>query len=119
MLHIILRQLHSNCSACCNGFSSCYSLWFLKKFATPYLLLPKPMKTLRSFTSTCALAALLPLAQAQTPATAPAKHTKTADQRAATYQGPKVVKDTKALGRKMVQKSKATDMRMPVPVQVK
>ncbi|MGI4823601.1 MAG: hypothetical protein ACRYFV_20505 [Janthinobacterium lividum] len=33
----------------------------------------------------------------------------TADQRAATYQGPKVAKDSKALGKKMVQKSKPAD----------
>ena len=68
-----------------------------------------------------ALSALLLTAQAQTPATPhhsppPAKLTKTATHRAATYQGPKVVKDTKALGQKMVQKSQPTDMRMPVPV---
>jgi hypothetical protein len=41
----------------------------------------------------------------QAPATSP----KTADQRAAAYQGPKVAKDSKALGKKMVQKSKPTD----------
>ncbi|MDO7884344.1 hypothetical protein [Hymenobacter cheonanensis] len=82
------------------------------------------MKTLRSVASFCALAASLPLAQAQAPAMphnspALAKPTKTADQRAATYQGPKVLKDTKALGRKMVQKSKPADMMMraaPMPI---
>lgn len=77
------------------------------------------MKTLLSFTSTLALAAVL-TAPAQTPAT-PAQPAKTADQRAATYKGPKVVKDTKALGQKMVQKSKPTDMRMTpqAPVKIK
>jgi hypothetical protein len=82
------------------------------------------MKTLLFFASFLALGACLPLAKAQTPATlpnnsAPAKPGKTADQRAATYQGPKVAKDTKALGQKMVQKSKPTDMHMPLPVRVK
>ncbi len=54
-------------------------------------------------------------AQAQTPTSTPptpsaAKPTpKTANQRAATYKGPKVVKDTKALGTKMIRESK------PVP----
>lgn len=75
------------------------------------------MKTLLTFASCLALSALLFSAQAQTPATShdnptPAKPTKTADQRAATYQGPKVLKDSKALGKKMVQKSKPTDSRM-------
>ncbi len=78
------------------------------------------MKTLPTFTSSLALSALLLTAQAQTPATphdnpTPAKPTKTADHRAATYQGPKVVKDSKALGKKMVQKSKPADMMTPVP----
>lgn len=68
-----------------------------------------------------ALSALLLTTQAQTPATphhnpTPAKLTKTADHRAAIYQGPNVVKDSKALGQKMAQKSQPTDMLMPVPV---
>lgn len=70
------------------------------------------MKTLLFFASGLAFAALLLPAQAQTPATphdnpAPAKPTpQTANQRAATYKGPKVVKDTKALGDKMIRDSK-------------
>lgn len=78
------------------------------------------MKTLPTFASCLALSALLLSAQAQTPAATshdnptPAKPTKTPDQRAATYQGPKVVKDSKALGKKMVQESKPTDTRMRV-----
>lgn len=79
------------------------------------------MKALPLFAGALALSALALVAQAQTPATShdnptPAKAPKTANQRAATYQGPKVVKDSKALGRKMVQKSKPTDMRMRLPV---
>lgn len=60
------------------------------------------MKTLSSF---LALGCLLSTAHAQTAPTPP----KTADQRAAAYQGPKVTKDSKALGKKMVQKSKPAD----------
>ncbi|WP_223650538.1 hypothetical protein [Hymenobacter psoromatis] len=76
------------------------------------------MKTLPTLTSSLALSALLLTAQAQTPATphdnpTPAKATKMADHRAATYQGPKVVRDSKALGKEMVQKSKPTDMMLP------
>jgi hypothetical protein len=71
------------------------------------------VKTLLLAAPSLALSALLLTAQAQMPAT---KSTKTPDQRAAAYQGPKVVKDSKALGQKMVQKSKATDMRVPPPV---
>lgn len=74
------------------------------------------MKTSPSLTlaSTLLLSAFLLTARAQAPATAhdnptPAKDTKVADHRAATYQGPKVTKDTKALGKKMVQKSKPAD----------
>jgi hypothetical protein len=72
------------------------------------------MKTLLSYASLLALATSLHAAQAQTPATThdnptPAKGPKTADHRAATYQGPNVHKDSKALGQKMVQKSKPTD----------
>ncbi|GAB3638674.1 hypothetical protein GCM10027422_42640 [Hymenobacter arcticus] len=79
------------------------------------------MKKLLTVASTLALTAGLLTAHSQAPATAPAKPTKTPEQRAATYQGPKVVTDSKALGKKMVQKSKPTDMRMPppAPVQVK
>jgi hypothetical protein len=65
-----------------------------------------------AITSGFCLAALLS-AQAQTPTvstqTKPSttKPTpKTAAQRAATYKGPKVVKDTKALGDKMIRDSK-------------
>ncbi|MVN77801.1 hypothetical protein GO988_15830 [Hymenobacter sp. HMF4947] len=74
------------------------------------------MKTLLAVASLLALST----AQAQTPATphdnpSPAKpSTKTPDQRAATYKGPKVVKDSKALGQKMEQKSKPADMQVPV-----
>lgn len=83
------------------------------------------MKTLLTVTGTLALAARLLTASAQTTPAAPqatpaaTKATKTATQRAATYQGPKVVKDSKALGQKMVQKSKPTDMTVPPPVKVK
>jgi hypothetical protein len=57
-------------------------------------------------------------AQTQTPTkAAPAKPTpKTAAKRAATYKGPKVVKDTKALGDKMIRESKPAP---PFPVRVK
>jgi len=82
------------------------------------------MKTLPLVVSSLLLTTGVLVAQAQTPAAprsnpTPAKPPQTADQRAATYKGPKVVKDSKALGQKMVQKSKPTDMRMPVPVKVK
>ncbi|QKG52377.1 hypothetical protein [Hymenobacter sp. BRD67] len=60
-----------------------------------------------------ALGSLLSAAHAQQ---TPAASHKTADQGAAPYEGPKVVKDSKALGKKMVQKSKPTDMHMPIPV---
>jgi hypothetical protein len=81
------------------------------------------MKTLLPFASTLALSALLLTAQAQTPATShdnptpakPTTSTKTADHRAAAYKGPKVVKDSKALGQKMVHNSKPTDTLVPVP----
>jgi len=63
------------------------------------LTLTMPARAVRAQTS--------PTAHATTP-------TKTADQRAATYKGPKVVKDSKALGRQMVQKSKPTDSRVPI-----
>ncbi len=82
------------------------------------------MKKLLSLASCLPLAALLFTAQAQslpkvttktvnTPDKAATEH-QTAEQRAATYEGPKVVKSTRALGQKMVQKSKPTDMRVPV-----
>lgn len=75
------------------------------------------MKALLPLTSGLALSALLLTAQAQTPATThdnptPAKPTQTADHRAATYEGPKVVTNSKALGKKMVQKSKPADGQM-------
>lgn len=79
------------------------------------------MKTLLALASTLVLPTLLLTAQAQTPATShdnptPAKPTKTPEQRADTYQGPKVTKDSKALGKKMVQRSQPADMLMRVPV---
>jgi hypothetical protein len=71
------------------------------------------MKMLLPLAGSLALAALLHTAQAQVPATSTAKKAsaqgKTTDQRAAAYKGPKVVEDSKALGHKMVQKSKPTD----------
>lgn len=75
------------------------------------------MKLLAPLASLLGLAACLGGAQAQTPATshdnpAPASPTptpKSAAQRAATYKGPKVVADDKALGSKMIQKSKPAD----------
>ena len=78
------------------------------------------MKAPLAIASSLPLSLLLLAAQAQTPASphanpAPAKPTNTADQRAATYQGPKVVKDSKALGQKMVQKSKPADTPLRVP----
>lgn len=60
-----------------------------------------------------ALGSLLSAAHAQT---TPAVKDSQATHRAATYKGPRVVKDSKALGRKMVQKSKPTDMMMRLPV---
>jgi hypothetical protein len=69
------------------------------------------MKLRLAITSSLCLAALLS-AQAQTPIatqTKPSTTTptpKTPTQRAAAYKGPKVVKDTKALGTKMVRESK-------------
>jgi uncharacterized protein YdeI (BOF family) len=78
------------------------------------------MKMLPLVASSLLLTTCVLVTQAQTPASpAAAQPTKTAAQRAATYQGPKVVKDSKTLGRKMVQKSQPTDMRVPVPVKVK
>jgi hypothetical protein len=79
------------------------------------------MKPLLSFASLLGLAASVQLSQTQTPATphdnpTPAKPTTTADQRAAHYQGPKVAKDSKALGQKMVRKSKPADMNTRIPV---
>jgi hypothetical protein len=60
------------------------------------------MKTLFSL---LALGCLLSTAHAQTAPAPP----KTADQRATAYQGPKVTKNSKTLGKKMVQKSKPAD----------
>jgi len=76
------------------------------------------MKTFLTLASSLALCVLLLTAQAQTPQDNPspaAPPAKTADQRAATNKWPKAVQDSKALGRKMVQKSKPTDMRVPPP----
>ena len=62
------------------------------------------------------LAASLGGAQAQTPVTShdnpsPASPApKTADQRAASYKGPKVLEDSKTLGHKMIQKSQPADV---------
>lgn len=61
---------------------------------------------MKTITLLLALGCLLSNTHAQQ---APATSPKTADQRAATYQGPKVVKDSKALGKKMVQKGKPAD----------
>ncbi|RZJ94430.1 MAG: hypothetical protein EOO60_03090 [Hymenobacter sp.] len=80
------------------------------------------MKLPLTAASSLAFAALLLAAHAQTPTTTistpnPAKKAaKTADQRAETYKGPKVVKDTKALGNKMLRDSKPTDSRSPIRV---
>jgi hypothetical protein len=69
------------------------------------------MKLRSAISSLLCLAALLP-ALAQTPVATQTKPSttkstpKTADQRAAAYKGPKVVKDTKALGTKMIRDSK-------------
>jgi len=77
------------------------------------------MKALTSLAGCLALAGLLLPAHAQTtPATAPRNPTpaqakaiseQTAERRAEQYQGPKVVKDSKELGQKMIQKSKPAD----------
>ncbi len=76
------------------------------------------MKTLPLLLLLLGFGALLGTAQAQAPATphdnpTPPKPTKAADHRAATYQGPKVTEDSKALGQKMVQKSKPADIGLP------
>lgn len=69
------------------------------------------MKIHLAITSSLCLATLLS-AQAQTPTTTQPKPSttkptpKTAEQRAASYKGPKVVKDTKALGNKIIRESK-------------
>ncbi len=81
------------------------------------------MNTLLSITGSLSLATLLLAAPTQTSlpkvtakpvnTTDPAATArKTADRRAATYKGPKVVKSTEALGRKMLRDSKPA----PVPV---
>lgn len=71
------------------------------------------MKTLLAVAGSLAWAILLSAqAQAQTPtpaagSPAPTRPTpKTASKRAAAYKGPKVVKDTKALGDRMIRDSK-------------
>jgi len=69
------------------------------------------MKISLAITSSLCLVALLS-AQAQTPVSTQTKPSttkptpKTPGQRAAAYKGPKVVKDTKALGSKMIRESK-------------
>ena len=72
------------------------------------------MKALLALASSLALSALLLTAQAQAPATShdnptPARSPKT---------DKKAEMGSKALGRKMVQKSKPTDMRVPLPRKV-
>lgn len=52
-----------------------------------------------------------------TPSQAKVIKSQTAERRADTYKGPKVVKDSKALGRKFIRESKPTDTNVPVPVQ--
>ncbi|MGI4832479.1 MAG: hypothetical protein ACRYFK_03360 [Janthinobacterium lividum] len=77
------------------------------------------MKAILTLAGGLALGALLLPARAQTtPAAAPRNPTpaqaktiraQTAARRADTYQGPKVVQNSKELGQKMIQKSKPTD----------
>lgn len=84
------------------------------------------MKNLLTLASSLALAALLLSAQAQElpKVTTQAVNTKdkaakaraTAQQRAATYKGPKVVKNTEALGKKMLRDSKPASVPMSTPV---
>ena len=81
------------------------------------------MKLFLPFAGSLALSALLLPAFAQTPTvtrttvTPPQTATKTAAHRAATYKGPKVVKDSKNLGDKMLRDSKpASDRPLPAPV---
>jgi hypothetical protein len=51
------------------------------------------------------------------PSEAKAIRAQTAERRAAAYNGPKAVKNSKELGRKMIEKSKPTDgLRRPIPV---
>ncbi len=83
------------------------------------------MKALLALTNSLALSTLVLAAQAQAlpKVTVKTVNTKdkaaterqTADQRAAAYKGPKVVKSTEALGNKMLRDSKPAD----IPVQVK
>lgn len=86
----------------------------------------KTMKIFLTFVSILGLTAALGTTHAQVPATSPSKAssvkataTKTADQRAAAYKGPKVVKSTKTLGNKMIQESKPTDTVISEKVKVK
>ncbi|NML63995.1 hypothetical protein HHL22_02140 [Hymenobacter sp. RP-2-7] len=75
------------------------------------------MKVMLSLAGSLALATLLQPARAQTtPAAAPRNPTpaqaktiraKTAERRADSYQGPKVVQNSKELGQKMIQKKQA------------
>ena len=50
------------------------------------------------------------------PSQAKAIKSQTAERRADAYKGPKVVKDSKALGRKFIRESKPTDSNVPPPV---
>lgn len=77
------------------------------------------MKMLLAVASSLCLATLLSAqAQTQVPAPAPAKPTpKTASQRAAAYKGPKVVKNTKALGDEMIRESKPVTQPVSKPKQ--
>ena len=83
------------------------------------------MKTLLTSASTLALSALLLTTHAQTLPVVTSKNIdpkgpavtkeQTADRRAAAYKGPKVVKDTKALGNKMIRDSKPASQSVPAP----
>ena len=80
------------------------------------------MKTFLSLAGSLALAALLLAAHAQSRPTVISKNVnpqgkaaterQTADHRAATYKGPKVVNDTKSLGNKMLRDSKPAPARV-------
>lgn len=82
------------------------------------------MKTLLTTASSLALSALLLSAHAQTlpvvtsknidPKGPAATKKQTADRRAAAYKGPKVVKNTKALGNEMLRESKPATQSVPV-----
>ncbi len=79
------------------------------------------MKTFAFFVNSSCFLGMLLGASAQTPTVSttssqnPAKTAaQTANRRAANYKGPKVVKDTKALGREMLRDSKPTPAAKPV-----